>query len=231
MNLGRWGIPSSRGGSSRLSRCVPCPPLAKVSSRQSLPRVSESRSPRCGCASPQPGERAEPAGSEVHVSPGSLAGKAAEEEEARAGRRVGQGPHPGMVRGYPQRWPQQAEARESGKEVSTELSAGCLPCASCTTASTWNRPGQRQRRWVRAAHSHPCLPRAAQAAPSALWHCYSYSTGTQRGVPKPTVSALPALGDPRGQRSLPALPAPQRCCGQRLWAPRALGKVSPSLPS
>lgn len=77
LNPNRWDIASRRGGifqtsrspHTRLSRCMPCPPLAKVSGRQSFPKTSKARSPRCGCAAPQPGEGAEPAGSEAHIFP------------------------------------------------------------------------------------------------------------------------------------------------------------------
>lgn len=62
LNLNRWDIASRRGGifqtsrspHTRLSRCMPCPPLAKVSGRQSFPKTSKARSPRCGCALPSP---------------------------------------------------------------------------------------------------------------------------------------------------------------------------------
>lgn len=104
---------------------------------------------------PQPGEGAEPAGSQAQIFPrppracretrvsGTSPG------EASAGRRVEREPHPGTARDCRQRRPRRAAARERGREVSAEerLSTG----RTATSAQT--PPGGRQRQWARAAQA------------------------------------------------------------------------------
>lgn len=217
LNLKRWDIASRRRGifqTSRsphtcLSRCMPCPPLAKVSIRQNLPKTSEACSPRCGCSAPQPSEGAEPAGSEAHIFPGSPS--ACQETrvsgtslgEASASKCAEQEPHPGTVRDYHQSRPRPASNKGEGQRGERQRAAQCqLPRHK-------NPPGRRQRQWVR----------AAQALQSGVLQDQQYQTphlpGCPRQLVQPCGTIIPILQAHRDVPTVLVLPEPELLCLHR----------------
>lgn len=143
------------------------PSLGKTLRQAALAQDIQRSGPRCGGTAPLPGEGAGPASSQVNIVP-RRRGCQEPDGEASACRHMGREPRPAVLREHHQSRPQQ-RASTKGR-----LSAGCV----AAVAQTWHRKLKNQT--CRTSDTKHLSARVPQAALSALWHRYSYFTGTQR---------------------------------------------------